>query len=64
MDNATKDKYNATETVTKESIHAVSLHKKVTIVTRKMVNRVKTNSLGHVSTGVKVIIQVNAQLSR
>ena len=28
MDNATKDKYNATETVTKESIHAVSLHKK------------------------------------
>ena len=28
MDNVTKDKYNATETVTKESIHAVSLHKK------------------------------------
>ena len=28
MDNATKDKYNATEIVTKESIHAVSLHKK------------------------------------
>ena len=27
MDNATKDKYNATETVTKESIHAVSLHR-------------------------------------
>ena len=28
MDNATKDIYNATETVTKESIHAVGLHKK------------------------------------
>ena len=28
MDNATKDKYNATETVTKEFIHAVSLHKR------------------------------------
>ena len=28
INNATKDKYNATETVTKESIHAVSLHKK------------------------------------
>ena len=28
MDNATKDKCNATETVTKESIHAESLHNK------------------------------------
>ena len=28
MDNTTKDKYNATETVTKESIHAISLNKK------------------------------------
>ena len=28
MDNTTKDKYNATETVAKESIHAISLHKK------------------------------------
>ena len=28
MDNSTKDKYNATETVTKESIHAVGLHMK------------------------------------
>ena len=28
MDNATKDKYNATETVAKESMHAVSFHKK------------------------------------
>ena len=28
MDNATKDKYNATETVTRESIHEVCLHKK------------------------------------
>ena len=28
MDNATKDRYNATERVTKESIHAVSFHKK------------------------------------
>ena len=54
MDNATKDKYNATETVTKESI--------VTRVTRKMVNRVKTNSLSHVSAAEKVIIQVIAQL--
>ena len=29
MDNATKDKYNAIETVTKEFIHAVSIHKKI-----------------------------------
>ena len=28
MDNTTKDKYNATETVNKESIQALSLHKK------------------------------------
>ena len=28
MDNAIRDKYNATETVTKESLHVVSLHKK------------------------------------
>ena len=28
MDNANKEEYNATEIVTKESIHAVSIHKK------------------------------------
>ena len=63
MDNATKDKYDATETVTKESMHAVSLHTKSNNSNKKGVNRVKTNYVSHVSTVEKVIMQVNTQLS-